>query len=215
MVADETLIRGVDNSMSRTVSVSFPEKVDTFLFSPATHSRTQPLHVRHVPGGRTVVMTAVWQARDVPIFKGVDNTGMSAAEQAARAALYFPDIQVAGAAAARPFAPNNAGVDAAMLRNLNARMDNQEARIRAEFQARLDADRRNLQARLAGMSGDDIRGLGPDEFRELFQELQGEMDGAQHGVRVPAPNNIGGGRARGRRPNVVVEDVTEDDDMQL
>ena len=122
--------------------------------------------------------------------------------------MFFPDIQVSGPGA-RPVAPNfNAGVDAAMLKNLNAHVNTQEARIRAEFQAWLDTDRRNLQARLASMDGGDIRALGPEEFRELFQELQGEMDGAQHGVRVPAPNNnTGGGRAARGGHHVVVEDA--------
>lgn len=206
MVGDSSLSRGADNSMTRTVHCKFPEKADVYLFNPRTHSRIHPVYTRHVPGGRTVVITAVWQAREIPIFRGVDNAGLTRAEQMQRARLFFPDIQVgAGGVAAAGGGGRN---DADLIRNLRERVERQEAQLRREYNTRINEDRARLQARVAGMTGDQIRNLSQQEFRELFTELGAEFDRAD----AAAAAGIGRNTGRDGVHPVEVEDVYDDND---
>ena len=199
--------------MNRTVDYHFPEKSDVYLFNPHTHSRTDPLYVRHVPGGRTIVMTAVWQARETPIFRGVGNQTLSEQEQWDRARAFFPGIRnrfaagVGGAAAAQ----RQGGADAEMIRNLNRRMDQQEARLRREYAQQMEDQRNRMQARVANMTGDQIRNLTPEVFRNLFNELGDEL-GTGDGDGDLKPRAEGRAAGRAGRP-VRVETVEEEMDL--
>ena len=105
--------------------------------------------------------------------------------------------------------------DAEMIRNLRERVERQERQLRREFEARMNEDRARLQARVAGMSGDDIRNLSQREFQELFTELGEELGTSGTGQRGPV---VGGGvRVPAGAGNIppVVETVNNVDDVTM
>ena len=208
MVEDETLVRGANNQMTRSVDFVFPEKADTYLFNPFTRQRGDPVYVRHIPGGRTVCMTAVWQARETPIFRGVDNDALSEQEQLDRAHAFFPGIR-------NRFQAGGGGGqqrgDAQLLADLNRRVDQQEARLRREYARQMEDQRNRMQARVANMTGDQIRNLTPEVFRNLFNELGAEL-GTGDGDGDLKPRAEGRAAGRAGRP-VRVETVEEEMDL--
>ena len=151
--------------MVRTVKFDFPECSDVHLFNPLTHDRKNPLYERHIPGGRTVVMTACWQAREMPIFRGLGAGALSIEEQLYHARVFYP-----GAILNRMHVGVSGGGEADVLRSMRERMERQEQQLRQaeeqlrrEYCTRMNDDRARLQARLASMSGDQIRNLSQEE----------------------------------------------------
>ena len=90
----------------------------------------------------------------------------------------------------------------------------QERQLRREFEACMNEDRARLQARVAGMSGDDIRNLSQREFQELFTELGEELGTSGTGQRGPV---VGGVRVPAGAGNIppVVETVNNVDDVTM
>ena len=153
-------------------------------------------------------MTAVWQARETPIFRGVDNDALSEQEQLDRAHAFFPGIR-------NRFQAGGGGGqqrgDAQLLADLNRRVDQQEARLRREYAQQMEDQRNRMQARVANMSGDQIRGLSKDQFRDLFAELGEELQDD----RKPPPAAATAGNVAGRRAGHLDVDTVEDTDEEM
>ena len=114
IISNESLVRGSDDQLSRTASFNFPEKADIYLFNPVTHHKQNVVHSKTIPEGHVIAMSAVWRARDEPIFCSVGQRDLTEEEQLARANLMFPGIRNR----LHPQAPanNNNGGDADLFR---------------------------------------------------------------------------------------------------
>jgi len=175
IVNDDTLTRGTDDQLSHTVSFDFPEKANLCLFNPVTHSKQNVVHSKTIPGRRVIAMSAVWRARDEPIFRTVSRRDLSEEEQIARANLLFPGLRNRLNPAAAPNNNGNGG-EADLFRRLNERMNQQEQRLRQEHERRLQAERNRIRGnRLFNMTGDQARAMNNDEFQALFNDMATQL----------------------------------------
>jgi len=112
--------------------------------------------------------------------------------------MMFPDI---GNRLNNPGAPQQQGQggDAQLFRQLNERMNQQEARLRRECENRLAQERERIRGnRLFNMTGDQVRAMGNEEFQRLFNDMANQL--GVRGDGVPEANAI------------PVEDVMEDEE---